>query len=1012
MMDSTRTREALVLFEEACQLAVADRAAFLDERCGSDSELRVAVEELFRHDDGPDRQDDPFVGAGVGALAAALDSMAGPPVDADGQDAALRDQKIGRYRIVRRVGAGGMATVYEAEQDHPRRRVALKIISPGLLSPKLRQRFELEAQVLARLQHPGIAQVFDAGTADGTTDGTPFIAMELIEGVSLTAFARREKLDMNARLALFVKVCRAVEHAHRNGVIHRDLKPGNILVDSVGQPKVLDFGIARIIDGHMATRQTAAGQLLGTVPYMSPEQISGDPSTVDTRADVYALGVILYELLADRVPFEVADRSIPDAVRIIADSEPVRLGSIHRTYRGDLETIVAKALEKSPDRRYSTVSDLAADVNRYLTSQPIQARPPSATYQFRMMVARHKLPFVFAASLFFVVTAFAIWMSVLYARALTAERRAATQAETARQTTTFLVDLFKVSDPSEARGRTITAGELLDRGAERIRTELEDQPEVRAQLQQTIGVVYTNLGLYEAARPLLDDSIESLRRVSRFESPQLADALAAAGVLRDDLGDYVAAEKMFREAIAIRRRVQPDATLKIANDVNSLGGTLFRLNRNKEARERFQQALDARRAILGEAHSEVAESLQNLGVLHRNLGELDQGERVLRKALAIQEETLPANHPALVVTLYNLGEIRRDRGDLDESRNFYQRAMEIDQAVHGRDHPHFATSLDGLAKAYYANGRYAEAEPIFRDALAMQRRAFGDEHPNVVFALNNLGAIQIVLGDLKSAEGSFAECVDLSRRIHGSRDPQTSIALINYGIVLRFLGKLDEALEAGKEALSIKREAFKGDHPSLANAMHDLAETCLERGEFEQGEALAREGLEMRRRLFGEQHRDVGQSLTGLADLLRAKCDTDTAAEYFKEAASILKASLGESHPDIAYPLEGLGETLLSTNDAAAAEAVLREALDIRVAGLPEGHWQTAITESLLGESLAAQGRFAEAEPLLNKGLRRLSETLGSEHSETRAAARRVESLHSAWRSPTDSAATPVPDSG
>jgi WD40 repeat protein/predicted Ser/Thr protein kinase len=360
------------LFDQAIDLDPARRAAFLDEQCGGDADLRAAVEDLLRLDSQAE--------ASESLLRSPLSGLRPPPV-------APPQPAVGRYRVLHLVGQGGMAAVYEAEQDRPNRRVALKVIRPGLLSPALLKRFEQEVEILGRLRHPGIAQIYEAGIAE---DGQPFFAMEFVRGLPLDEYARSRSPTVRDRLSLMARVCDAVQHAHDQGVIHRDLKPGNILVDETGQPKVLDFGVARATDADLTTGAglTQTGQLLGTPSYMSPEQLASG-SAIDHRTDVYALGVILFELLAHRLPSQVANRPLAEVARLIVEQDPPRLGSINPELRGDVETIVAKALAKEPARRYASAADLAADIRRWLASEPILARPPSAMYHLRQFARRH-----------------------------------------------------------------------------------------------------------------------------------------------------------------------------------------------------------------------------------------------------------------------------------------------------------------------------------------------------------------------------------------------------------------------------------------------------------------------------------------------------------------------------------------------------------------------------------------------------------------------------------------------
>jgi len=493
--------------------------------------------------------------------------------------------RIGHYAIKGVIASGGMGTVYEAVQDKPHRTVAVKIIKQGIASPSALRRFEYESHLLANLRHPGIAQVYEAGTHKVNGAALPFFAMEYIpEARRITEFAAHAKLSSRARLELSGKVCDAVHHGHQKGIIHRDLKPGNILVDSTGQPKIIDFGVARSTDSDVAltTIQTEVGQLIGTLQYMSPEQCAGDPNDIDTRSDVYALGVVLYELLCETHPYSVLRVSVLEAARIIRDQQPFRPSSINRTLRGDVETIVLKALEKDRSQRYQSAAELAGDIRRYFVGAAISARPPSMGYQLRVLVRRNKPFFGAIAALFVVLVGATAISTSLYLRAdrarleatrqrdraveaeqhallaQQAEReqrqladanatRAQTAAETASQVRDFMIELFYVSDPTEARGNTITAREILDKGADRIKAELTEQPEVQASLMDAIGQVYAGLGLYDNAQALLEGALHTRRERLPADRGPIAESLNNLGALLSARGNFDQAEQALRE---------------------------------------------------------------------------------------------------------------------------------------------------------------------------------------------------------------------------------------------------------------------------------------------------------------------------------------------------------------------------------------------------------------------------------------------------------------------------------
>jgi predicted Ser/Thr protein kinase len=471
------------LFDQAVVLPAQERAAFLEVACAGDAALRTEVESLLACDASfPEGAGDKDVLQSP--LARVLGSTWVAPGPGPGEWPLGPSRRVGRYRILGRIAEGGMGAVYEAEQDDPRRAVALKVIRPGLASPALLARFRHESQILGRLHHPGIAQIYEAGVAE---DGQPFFAMEFIRGRPLHEYARQQALPLRERLELLARVCDAVQHAHDQGVIHRDLKPANILVDESGQPKVLDFGVARATNADLLTGAglTRTGQLLGTPNYMSPEQVAADPAAIDQRADVYALGVILFELLTHRLPYQLDNRPLAEVARLIQEQEPPRLGSINPELRGDVETIVAKALEKLPSRRYQSAAELAADLRRWLAREPIQARPPSALYQLRQFARRHK---ALVGGVLATVTALVLGLvgTILFAVGEARQRREAedktreAQYQTYRARIAAAVGALALHDVADARRQLDAAPqELRDWEWRHLYSRLDDSSGVR-----------------------------------------------------------------------------------------------------------------------------------------------------------------------------------------------------------------------------------------------------------------------------------------------------------------------------------------------------------------------------------------------------------------------------------------------------------------------------------------------------------------------------------------------------
>ncbi len=635
-------------------------------------------------------------------------------------------ERVGAYRIIKKLGDGGMGVVYEAQQDNPARRVALKLIRPGLLSSTLLRRFEFESQLLGRLKHPGVAQIYEAGT---TESGEPFFALELVEGRPLLDHAREFSLSTPNRLALFSAICDAVHHAHQKGVVHRDLKPATILVTPEGLPKVLDFGVARMIASEVesVTMNTSPGQIVGTLAYMGPEQATSNADAVDTRADVYALGVVLYELLTGSLPIEVGDTTVFEALRRVQEQTPTRLGSTDPSLRGDLETIVAKAIEKDPARRYPGVSEFRADIEHYLRDEPISARPPTTLYQLRKFTRRHR-PLVLAiTAATLLLVAGVVVSSVLAVERTLARDAARDERDAALRVNTFLThDLLAAAMP-ENLGRDVTVREAVDVAAASIGSDFADRPLIQASIEEAIGFTYAALGEWGRAREYLtraettykasgvggeqrllrarlglaslsaedgayDEAEQALSQIIRATAQDpsagglaLEARLTLAVVLRER-GEYEESVRMLREVIRESELLfGPDSTQAVTARAR-LAQTLIASNQSNEAMPIQRQVVDALLEREGEGDPSTIAALANLGLLLLEEGEFDDSEASLVRAMDLANEHLGPDHPITVIYTANLGTFYSRRGEAGEDGPILRQAMEFADEVLGPTH--------------------------------------------------------------------------------------------------------------------------------------------------------------------------------------------------------------------------------------------------------------------------------------------------------------------------------------
>jgi eukaryotic-like serine/threonine-protein kinase len=878
------------ILDRALELPPEEWSAFLDEACGDDAELRADAETLLQ----TERTAPRFLEAPAASFL--LEATQAMPAPKSSHIGAL----IGPYRIVRELGRGGMGTVYLAERADGQfdQRVALKLIRGGAASDDLVRRFLHERQILARLEHPNVARLLDGGL---TPDGQPYFAMEFIDGEPITTYCTRNGLTIEERLRLFRAAADAVAYAHRNLVVHRDLKPSNVLVTRDGQVKLLDFGIAKLLeDSEEGPTLTRSGLYLLTPEYAAPEQVRG--STITTATDVYTLGAVLYELLSGQRAHRFDTHTPAELARVICEQEPVPPSTavtsakadttasgitmstadraqaeprrLRRRLHGDLDNIVMKALRKEPERRYASVDALLEDIARYESGLPVKARRDSVGYRGSKFVRRNR-----AAVAAAVVVALSLVGGI--ASSQRQARVAALESAKAEQVKNFVLDLFAFADPDFQNGAEITARQLLERGDQRVDEELADQPALQAEMLAILGSIDRKLGLYDEAAVQFERALEIERRLNGPRHANVAARLHDLGDTEVDRSRLVQAESLHREALAIRRELFDERAPLVARSLSSLAAALNAAGRYDEAERLQREALTIDRSQPGPDDVRVAEDLEVLATILHDKGDFAGAATVGEETLALRRQLQGPEHLETATAMNNLAGYLRRRGDLDAADSLYRDVHAFDLRRLGEDHPNTATVRNNLAGVLHEKGDYAEAERLYRDVLAFDLEHFGEEHRYTALVMGNLAA------------------------------------------VLR------------------------------------------DQGELAESEQYARQSYDLFRRSLGETHPVVGFTGALLAGVLLDRGDLDAAEPVFRQSLALLDSTVGRAHPRSATGWVGYGRLLTARGRPHEAEPVQRAALDALAASYREDDARIAEARRALGETLVAQRRFDEAEPIL-----------------------------------------------
>jgi len=866
-MDSTRWQRIQSLFHDALALSSPERETFLQSACAGDRELFSEVLSMLHHDSAADSLLDRQLADVAHQTLANSDAL---PV-----------RQFGPYRVVGVLGEGGMGVVYLAERTDLGNQVAIKVLRDAWLSPARRERFASEQRTLAQLNHPSIAQLYDADTLP---DGTPWFAMERVEGVPLTQYCRQHASSVEERLRLFRMVCEAVQFAHGHAVIHRDLKPSNILVKKDGTVRLLDFGIAKQLESFdLTVDQTTTGLRLLTPAYAAPEQIRGD--RVGIHTDVYALGVILYELLTGHLPFDLSNLTPGEAATVITEHEPgkpssrvAKDGSIpapRRSAWADLDVLCLTALHKDPQRRYSSVEALVRDVDHYLDGQPLDARPDTLRYRAGKFIRRHRQAVSAAALVFALIVGLVTFFTWRLAKARNAALAEAARTQRVQQ---FMMNLFRGGDQEAGPAADMKVLTMVDRGVQQARA-LSTDPKVQAELYATLGLIYQKLGKLDRAEELLTQALEERNSLFGADSTEAAESLVALGQLRADQAKYEDAEKLVRQGLEIDQRHLPPNHTAVINARTALGVVLTDRGNYDQATRILAETVRLQ-ANPNPPTSALATSLSALADAHYYAGHYSIADPLYRRVLDIHRQLYGPQHPLVADDLASLGSVQQDLGFYPQAEQYYRQALAITEAYYGKDSPNTAADLNMLGRSILYQKRNDEARGLVEQALAIREQAFGPNHPSVATTLNELGNIAYQTDHYDEAEKYWRRMEEIYRNIYGDHHYLIAVALSNLGSLYSAEKDYPRAEQTFREVLRRFGETLPPDHVNTGIAHVKLGRVLLRENRFADAQTESLAGYEILKKQSNPSDSFVRAAEKDLAADYDALKQPDQAAQF------------------------------------------------------------------------------------------------------------------------------------
>ncbi|BDC49862.1 hypothetical protein F183_A21780 [Bryobacterales bacterium F-183] len=937
------------IFHQALAIPPDSRSTFLAEACNGDDALRQQLEGLLQSAGSGDSD---FYQTAVGQAAESVFA----------KDQAVPGDRLGPYQLIRPLGQGGMGSVFLAARADGafEKEVAIKLVRAGFDSPAARERFRTERQILAALDHPNIARLLDGGEG---SRGEPYVVMEYIEGVPLDVYCKQNTLGVAERVDLFRRICSAVSYAHRRLVVHRDIKPANILIGADGVPKLVDFGIAKLLDtADPAASLTRAGERAMTLDYASPEQILGQPIT--TASDIYSLGVVLYELLTGKPPYRLHGARPSEVERTICVDDPVRPSTsvaragaevpdanrLARRLRGDLDNIILKAMRKEPDRRYASVDELAEDLRRHREGYPVLAQPDTWQYRAGKFLSRNRAA---------VGIGVAVAASLAFAFVAVIRERNTAQAERAKaeQVSKFLVESFRVVDPSESRGRTLTAREVLQQGAERVDRELQSQPGMRATILRTISEVYASIGLYPDSQNLVERAIQARAAAGESESPEAVEDEIQLGRILLTRGNAKNSIAQYKKALAKPDAKAPERRSRLLYHMGMANADAGAWEESKSA---YEQSLALRRQLGDQAL--VAQTLFGMADLQFRRSDYTGTLNLGTQAYEIRRQLFQGNHPAVAESLQQMAMAQDALGKLEEGLRLGQEALKMRRAIFGENHAVVAMNLNDMASFYLHAKRFQESIDAHLQSIAIYKKVFGEKHPLIATALDNLGATYYEMRETKLEEQVKSQAMEMRRELFGEGSMEHTASLSSWAVMLFSRSRFNEALSYATRTLELRRKFHGPDAHTVGVAAINLASTYERMGRSADAIPFLQEALGIFRKRLGDKHPTTARTMALLGTCYSNLGNRTKAEEWYRQSIT----SYGNETPSFSWTsFVGLGELLLAKGDLAAAEPLLEKAHEIAKKNPKQVGFGRGLADSALGRLKLRKGQKQEGLALI-----------------------------------------------